>query len=105
MKPAFSLLFFIHGMSPAEHPIFPTSLVIFFFLLFFLAANGITGKETHIYHIMFSSIDWIEDLLAFQVFWTRRSCRDIVLVSLPLGFHIIGINRLDTPLPITSFEQ
>mgnify|MGYP006902566736 CR=1 FL=1 len=79
-------------MSPAEHPIFPTSLDTFFW-----RRNGITGKETHIYHIMFSSIDWIEDLLAFQVFWTRRFCRDIVLVSLPLGFHIIGINRLDTP--------
>ena len=74
MKPAFSLffilVFFSYAMSPAEHPHFSNfTCQIFFFFFFF--ADGIRGKETHIYHIIFSSIDWMEDLLAFQVFWTH----------------------------------
>jgi len=62
--------FFSYGMSPAEHPHSSNFTCHFFFIGFFFA-DGITGKETHIYHIIFSSIDWMEDLLAFQVFWTH----------------------------------
>ena len=43
-----------------------------FFFLVTLLADGITGRETRIYHIMFSSIDWMASglpdwILAFFV--------------------------------------
>lgn len=47
-------------MSPTERSRFQSSSPVTF--LRFCFADGITGKSPHIYHIMFSSIDWIEDL-------------------------------------------
>lgn len=73
--------------------ILPTSLVIFFHWFFF--ADGITGKETHIYHIIFSSIDWMEDLLAFQVFWTHGVFDETLSWSLISHWDFIYSESID----------
>lgn len=86
---------------------FPSSLFKFLFgTFFFFLADGITGKETHIHLTIFSSIDWPEDLLAFQVFWTHGVFAETLSWFLISHWDFIiffGIHRLDTPFHITCF--
>lgn len=66
-----------------------------------------SGKETHIYHIILSSIDWIEDLVAFQVLWTHgvlvETCLGLSSPKIGILFYSESIDLI--PLLALLFKQ